>query len=124
MEIVVDNRKFMPKTYTNSDIYEFLSEEAKHHSMHLSTADLMARANDVAFWEELSEKVDCFRICDHCHKPMIEGYCIDDGCEHYCSDDCLHNHYSDVEFDEMYAEGDGTSYYTNWYEESITYKNN
>lgn len=114
----------MPKTYTNSDIYEFLSEEAKHHSRQLSTADLMARANDVAFWEELSETVDCFRICDHCHKPMIEGYCIDDGCEHYCSDDCLHNHYSDEEFDEMYADGDGTSYYTNWYEESITYKNN
>ena len=28
------------------------------------------------------------------------------------------------EFEEMYAEGEGTSYYTNWYEESITYKNN
>lgn len=112
--------------YTNSDIYEFLSEEIKHYSdiVPLSVSELMARENDVAFWEELSEKLDCFRICDHCHRPMIEGYCIDDGCEHYCSDGCLSNNYSNEEYEQMYDDGEGTSYYTNWYEDSKTYKNN
>lgn len=45
---------------------------------------------------------------------MTEGYCIDDGREHYCSDECLHYHYSGEEFEQMYADGEGTSYYTIW----------
>lgn len=114
----------MTTRYTNSDLYAFLSEEMKHYHdvIQLSANELMAHESDMAFWEELSEKLDCFRICDHCHRPMIEGYCIDDGCEHYCSEDCLHNHYSDEEFEWMYANGNGTSYYTNWYEDSVIYK--
>ena len=52
---------------------------------------------------------------------MIEGYCIDDGAEHYCSDQCLHEQMTDEEFQEMSGE-DGTSYISNWYEDSMTYK--
>ena len=59
--------------------------------------------------------------CDTCHKPTIEGYCIDDGAEHYCSDKCLHDQMTDEDFQEMSGE-DGTSYIFNWYEDSMTYK--
>lgn len=59
--------------------------------------------------------------CDTCYKPMIEGYCIDGGAEHYCSDKCLHDQMIDEEFQEMSGE-DGTSYISNWYEDSMTYK--
>ena len=55
--------------------------------------------------------------------PMIEGYVVD-GCETYCSDDCLHKHLSDEEFNEHYDNGDGDTYWTTWYEDSVTYKNN
>ena len=32
------------------------------------------------------------------------------------------NDNTDEEFEEMYAEGEGTSYYTNWYEDSKVYE--
>lgn len=57
------------------------------------------------------------RTCDECGKGMNEGYCIDSGCEYYCSDACLHKHYSPKEWEEAYADGDGDSYWTTWYED-------
>lgn len=114
------------KKYTNNNVYEFLSEEINvAQVMQSMTADeLRAKESDTDFWEELSEHLDCFRICDACHKPMIEGYCIDDGAEHYCSSECLHTQMTDEEFAELCDGEEGTSYFTNWYEDSITYKNN
>lgn len=64
--------------------------------------------------------MDCFRICDECGKPMIEGYVVD-GCDAYCSDECLHKHLTDKEFDHLYNDGSGDTYWTTWYEDSITY---
>lgn len=57
------------------------------------------------------------RTCDECGAGMNEGYCIDSGCEYYCSDACLHKHYSPKEWEEAYADGDGDSYWTTWYED-------
>jgi hypothetical protein len=57
------------------------------------------------------------RECDECGKGMNEGYCIEAGCEYYCSDACLHKHYTPEEWDELYAEGDGDSYWTTWDED-------
>lgn len=57
------------------------------------------------------------RICSHCGKPMKAGYCIDGGSEYYCSDECLHAHYTDEEYLEMYDNGDGDSYWTEWEED-------
>ena len=54
------------------------------------------------------------RTCTHCSKPMSEGYCIDNGCEYYCSDECLHEHYAEEEYLEMYDNGEGDSYWTQW----------
>lgn len=57
------------------------------------------------------------RICSECKKKMYEGYCIENGTEYYCSDECLHKHYNEEEYLEMYDDGEGDSYYTEWYDE-------
>jgi len=54
------------------------------------------------------------RRCEACNKEILEGYCIDGGEEYYCSDDCLHTKYTDKEFQEMYDDGNGDSYWTEW----------
>lgn len=54
------------------------------------------------------------RKCSECSKNMNEGYCIDNGLEYYCSDECLHKHYTDEEYKEMYDDGNGDSYWTEW----------
>ena len=54
------------------------------------------------------------RKCSECGKAMSEGYCIDYGLEYYCSDECLHKHYTDEEYKEMYDDGNGDSYWTEW----------
>lgn len=54
------------------------------------------------------------RKCSHCGKEMSVGYCIRGGEEYYCSDDCLHEHYSEEEYLELYDNGNGDSYWTEW----------
>ncbi len=100
------------------NIYEFVSNEiAKHPQLQQWTPlELFAKESEADFWEELSEELECLRICDICYRPMIEGYCIDDGRSYYCSDDCLHHAYSDEEFQAMYNDGEGNSYWTVWWE--------
>ena len=55
-----------------------------------------------------------FRICSECGKHMGQGYVIDAGLEYYCSDECLHKHYTEEEYLELYADGYGDSYWTEW----------
>lgn len=57
---------------------------------------------------------DYERVCSHCSKPMAQGYCIDNGLEYYCSDECLHEHYTDEEYNRLYDDGNGDSYWTEW----------
>lgn len=57
------------------------------------------------------------RICSECGKEMKDGYVIDGGMEYFCSDECLHKHYTDEEYLEMYDEGNGDSYWTEWDDE-------
>lgn len=103
---------------SNENKYIFLSNEiAKHPNLqHFSAEELLSKESNFGFWDELIGYLDCLRICDACHKPMIEGYCIDNGQEHYCSDDCLHRYYSDEEFMEMYDDEERNSYWTVWWE--------
>ena len=65
---------------SNENKYVFLSNEiAKHPELQQWTPEeLFAKESDFDFWDELSEHLDCLRICDACNRPMIEGYCIDD----------------------------------------------
>ena len=55
-----------------------------------------------------------YRICSECGKVMVEGYCIDNGMDYYCSDECLHKNMTQKEFDALYDEGRGNSYWTSW----------
>lgn len=57
------------------------------------------------------------RCCDECGAGMNEGYCIDSGSEYYCSEECLHKHYTAGEWNDMYRDGDGDSYFTSWDDE-------
>lgn len=54
------------------------------------------------------------RICDECKNKMNSGYVIENGLEYYCSDECLHKHYTEEEYLELYDNGNGDSYYTEW----------
>lgn len=66
--------------------------------------------NDELFEEDEENQ----RTCSECNKEMNEGYCIENGFEYYCSDECLHEHYTDEEFEELYDDGNGDSYWTEW----------
>lgn len=57
------------------------------------------------------------RQCTSCNRGMAEGAVIDDGFEYYCSNICLHTKYTKEEFDEMYDDGEGSSYFTDWEDE-------
>ena len=115
----------MRKDCTNDDIYEFLAEECRYYPELWKEfgEGILSHKEDVDFWNSLSEHIACFRVCDECGKPMIEGYVVD-GCEMYCSDECLHKHLTDEEFEEQYDNGNGDTYWTTWYEDSKTWRNN
>ena len=57
------------------------------------------------------------RKCDNCGDKMREGYVIDGGFRYYCGDACLHVHYTPAQYAEMYADGEGDSYWTEWEED-------
>lgn len=56
-----------------------------------------------------------FRICDDCGDLFDEGYCIEGGFRYYCSDACLEKHMTLEEFEDLYDDGEGDSYWTEWY---------
>ena len=66
--------------------------------------------------EELVDELDLehTRCCSECGSPMYEGYCIENGAEYYCSDECLHKHLTEEEYEKLYDEGRGNSYWTSW----------
>jgi hypothetical protein len=45
---------------------------------------------------------------------MRAGYCIDSGAEYYCSDECLCQNYTPGQYESMYDNGEGDSYWTEW----------
>ena len=61
------------------------------------------------------------RKCNACGAGMNEGYCIEGGIEYYCSKECLNTEISDEEFAELYADGEGDSYWTDWSEDPDEY---
>ena len=62
-------------------------------------------------------KKEFARECTACGKGMNEGYCIEGGIEYYCSDACLHTEITPEEWLELYNDGEGDSYYTDWSED-------
>jgi hypothetical protein len=57
---------------------------------------------------------DYLRECTECGHLMNEGYVIENGIEYYCSDECLHKHITEEEYQRLYDNGDGDSYWTEW----------
>lgn len=58
------------------------------------------------------------RTCNECGKMHLKaGFVINGGAEYYCSEECLHKHYTEQEYLDLYDEGDGDSYWTEWEEE-------
>ena len=116
--------KYDTSNIASKGVYDFLEEECSHFPLIWEEfgEGILSHTENTDFWEHLSEQLDCFRICDECGKPMIEGYLVD-GCDTYCSEECLHTHISDEDFNKRYNNGDGDTYWTTWYEDSVTFKN-
>lgn len=112
----------MKTIYNNKIVYEFLIKECQSTPRLWDEfkEGLTTHSCDVNFWERLNEELDCFRVCNECGKPMIEGFVID-GCSTYCSEECLNKHISIEEFNHLYNNGNGDTYWTTWYEDSNTY---
>lgn len=56
--------------------------------------------------------------CNECGKGMNEGYVIEGASECYCSDYCLDKHITPAEFEELHADGEGDTYWTEWEDEN------
>ena len=82
------------------DIQEFMADYVMKHSCLEPLVDNL--------------ELEHIRVCSQCGKPMYEGYCIEDGAEYYCSDDCLHQNLSEHQYQKLYDEGRGNSYWTSW----------
>jgi len=83
-----------------ADIKEFMADFVIRHS----------KASELV--DELD--LEHIRVCSECGKPITEGFCIEDGAEYYCSEDCLHKNLSDEEYENLYDDGRGNSYWTSW----------
>ena len=82
------------------DIKEFMADFCIQHA---TTSELV---------DELD--LEHIRVCSECGKPMYEGYCIENGAEYYCSDECLHKNMTEEEYERLYDDGRGDSYWTSW----------
>jgi hypothetical protein len=69
-------------------------------------------------WQNTGLEWTGYRVCTHCKCLMISGYVIDGGLEYFCSNEHLLTTYTAEEFTEMYDDGNGETYYTNWENES------
>jgi hypothetical protein len=54
------------------------------------------------------------RICSVCNDLMFEGYCIEGGEAYYCSDECRDTEMTQEQFEELYDDSDGDTYWTQW----------
>ena len=86
-------------------------EENEEQTSSVSCIDKEDLIKESEEWlNDLKEK----RICSECGREMIEGYCIENGLDYYCSDECLHKNMTEEEYLELYNDGEGDSYYTEW----------
>ena len=79
------------------------------------------RKNGESGYEHLdaaAENQEGIRICDKCGKFFTEGVCIEGGVSYFCDKDCMNQSgITDEEFDAMYDDGEGDTYWTEWEEE-------
>lgn len=108
-------------TIVTNEIHRILKFIEKCDSAH-DNCDCMLDAHEcydvINYIKELKGKVEAYehlRVCDHCSKPVLQGYCIEDGWKYYCSDNCLIKHYTEYQYSEMYDEG--RAYWSSWVDE-------
>lgn len=108
------------KELTNANTYNFISEELTYHPElpQFSAQELAARKGDKELWDELEDKLDCFRICDACGEPMIDGYIVY-GADHYCSEECLHTVMTEEEYLKEYEEYGSDTFWTTCLKNSV-----
>ena len=91
-----------------ADVFEMLEE-------HINDETITLKHNPMGSWYILEEpEEENVRICSECKKIMHDGYVIDNGLEYYCSDECLHKNITEEEYQELYDDGNGDSYWTMW----------
>jgi hypothetical protein len=90
--------------YFNGMMAEISKEEMADYVISHSKVDTLVDELDL-------EHVRC---CSECGRPMTEGFCIENGAEYYCSEECLHKHISEEEYQSLYDDGNGESYWTSW----------
>lgn len=106
LESLKENQKdFIP----NDDTGEF-----ERYCKALELACFIIGKIDINDYADIIYRFYNKRKCNECGKYIYEGYCIDNGIEYYCSDECLHKHYTEEEYEEMYDDGNGDSYWTEW----------
>ena len=107
---------------SNTDAYNFISKELAFYPElpQYSAEELAAHKDDKEFWADLEDKLDCFRMCDACGEPMLDGFLVD-GANHYCSEECLHTVLTDEEYMERYEELGSDTFWTTWWDNSIRY---
>jgi hypothetical protein len=57
------------------------------------------------------------RKCSHCGRLFNEGYVIEGGEAYYCSNGCLSKNMTFKEYEDLYADGNGETYFTTWEDE-------
>ena len=111
------------KEASNAEAYNFISEELTFYPElpQYSVEELASRKGDKEFWNDLEDKLDCFRMCDACGKPMLDGFIIGGGEAYYCSEECLHTVMTDEEYMELYEELGSDTFWTTWWDNSKRY---
>lgn len=86
----------------------------QHEIDHVSVEQLRQLFHHMIEDLKQADDTEKYRICRECGVLAQEGYVIE-ACDFYCSEQCLHQHISAEEFDELYADGEGDSYWTDYY---------
>lgn len=53
-----------------------------------------------------------YRVCSECGKDFTRGYVIEGGLNYYCSDECLSKNITPEEYETLFDEGNGETYWT------------
>lgn len=93
-----------------SDVYYL-----KNHNKNLTKEQKLIENELNCFLKKLQPyNLEGIRTCSYCGRPMDKGYCIEQGAEYYCCRKCLNKEITDDEFNKLYDNGKGDSYYTEW----------
>lgn len=87
-----------------ADVFELLEE-------HINDKFITLKYNPMGAWYIEEEQT---RICSECGEHMQKGYVIENGVEYYCSEECLHKNMTEEEYLELYDDGNGDTYWTEW----------